>query len=367
MPQADDLYKVIGEQIDALEASNEPMAANEPTDTAVDAPATETPAPAEPEAKTPHEGRDEKGRFAPKAKVQETPQAAGQPSPDSAPPPPGPAAAAPAPTPELKAPQSWKAGIREKWATLPAEVQQEVNRRERETTIALQEASEARKGWQTFRETVAPFEAMIRAEKTEPMQAVANLLQTAAALRTAPPVHKAALIANMVKTFGVPIEALDQALAGQTPAANQPMQGEYRDPRVDQLLAQLQGAQQQREQELHAKMASELQAFQEKSEFFEDVRNDMATLMRAAELDKRDLSLEQAYNAAIQMFHPDIAEILRQREAAKAATNAQASTARAKAASSSVRPSPATPVIPASRKMSDHEAVAAAIDALGIR
>jgi hypothetical protein len=311
------------------------------------------------EPAAPSHQRDEKGRFAPKAAQTEAPKPGGEsatPAPKEAAPvaTPAPQVGQPSqtPAPEAKAPQSWKPAAREHFARLPPEVQAEVVRRERETATVLQEAASARKLEAEFRQTVAPYEAMIRAEGGEPLKAVASLLQTAAALRTAPPHHKAQLVASLVKTFGVPVEALDAALVGEAPQQGQAAP-EYRDPRVDQLFAQMQQAQHHRQQSLVQRSQQELETFAAGREFVDDVREEMADLLEVAAKRGVALSLEDAYNRAVQL-NPDISAVLKQREAAKAATNAQASTQRARAATSSVKSQPAgAPHAPQSRGLRD--------------
>jgi hypothetical protein len=311
----------------AFDQSSEPepaaTSAEQPAEAPTPEPAAEpASAPEAPEAKAVRE-RSPDGKFATKKAA---------PAAD-------PAAPAPAPAPvaeTYKPPQSWKAQIRERWASLPPEVQAEVVRREREVEGNLRESAEAKKGWSQFRETVTPYEAMLRAEGVDPIRAVGSLLQTMAALRTAPPQHKAAMVANMVKSFGVPIDALDAALVGE---ASQPQsQAPYRDPRVDQLFSRLEQAQAARQQQTQAQAQQEIQSVAGE-EFFEDVREDMADLIDAASRRGVALSLKDAYSRAVKL-NPATSEVLAQRDAAKAATTANAATAAARKASSSVRPNP---------------------------
>ncbi|HAM41749.1 MAG TPA: hypothetical protein DCP69_10565 [Candidatus Omnitrophica bacterium] len=240
--------------------------------------------------------------------------------------------------PAIKAPQSWKPLAREKWASIPAEVQAEVARREREVTTTLQEVAKTRKEHAEFAQTVAPYMGMIQAESSTPIQAVANLLQTAAALRTAPPAHKAQLVAQLVKQFGVPIDALDAALSGQAMPQGQAQQ-QYRPPEdtakiVEQVIAKrLEAVQASRAEK-------ELSTFADSHEFFADVREDMADLIEVASRRNVAMTPEQAYTRAIAL-HPEIGDVLKQRDSAKASATAQATTQRAKAAASSVKSSPA--------------------------
>lgn len=346
------------------ETAQPPAPVDHPAPVEPAAQAAEAPV-AEPTEKTSAAGRDEHGRFT--AKPKET-SAAAKPTAKDAPSaklagqratggPPGgarqegvlsPARAEPPATPPpdaaepLRAPQSWKPAAREKWSGLPEDIKSEVLRVDREVRAAMQESAEAKRSWQAFRDVVSPFEGMIRAEGGEPLRAVASLLQTAAALRTAAPGHKAQLIASIVRSYGVPIDALDQALAGQAPgvgAGGAPGGGELRDPRFDQFLAQLEASKAQRQQELATRLQKELADFAQAHEFFEDVRADMARLVRSYAEDGVSLSLDDAYQRAVRM-NPELAEVLRQREAAKAANASQASTQRAATAAASVKSTP---------------------------
>jgi hypothetical protein len=74
-------------------------------------------------------------------------------------------------------------------------------------------------------------------------------------------------------------------------------------------------------------------------EFFEDVRQDMADLIEVAQRRGVALTLKDAYTRAVGL-HPEISKVVSQRAAAAARTPAGA-TQRARAASSSVRSSPA--------------------------
>jgi hypothetical protein len=263
-----------------------------------------------------------------------------------------PAAQVKPPEPELKAPQSWTPAEREHFAKAPNEVRQAVLRREKEIGVALQESTNARRFHQDFHQAVSPFMGMIQAEGGEPLGAVKNLLQTAAALRTAPPAHKAKLVADIIRQFGVPIETLDAHLAGDEPQANQ--QQQQFDPRtIAQQVEQqiMQRMQQSRAQQAQVQGQRELESFYSKQpEFFEDVRDIMADII---EVDARNksrlpdghpsklpLPLDEAYNRACKL-HPEISKVREQREEAERAKARNASTQRAAAAASSVKSQPA--------------------------
>lgn len=255
--------------------------------------------------------------------------------------------------PAAKAPQSWRPEVREKWAALPPEVQAEVARIDREVRQTMQTAAEARKGWDSFREVVGPYEALIRAEGGEPLKAVGSLLQTAAALRTAPPAMKAKLVANIIQQYGVPVDVLDAALSGQAPAAPTPGAAPQLDPEA--LLQQaeqrvFQRIQGQQQQVLTQRAQAEAAAFINggEAEFIDEesggvrIRDLMANFLDAAGRSGVRLTLKDAYERACSL-HPEVSKVLEQRKAAQTATATQAATQRARDAASSVRSRPAAP------------------------
>lgn len=305
--------------------------------------------------------RDEKGKFAAKAKAEATeapkpatvtPTAKPEPGAVTATPEVKPATTTQTPPPEMKAPQSWKPDEREAWAQMPPKAREAALRREKEITSALQEAAPLKKFQADFQQAVAPFEAMIRAEGGEPIRAVGSLMQTAAALRTAPASHVAGLISTIVKQFGTDrfgaqfIAQLDDALSGgqgqqaQRPDAFDPAQ--LRQQIKNELLQDFQG---QRQQVASQKAQQEVTEFASKAEFFEDVRADMLDIMASASSRGVVLTLQQAYDKACKL-DDRVFEVLQQRKAAEAANASQASTQQAlqksKNAASSVKSQPAS-------------------------
>jgi len=247
--------------------------------------------------------------------------------------------------PEVKAPQSWKPALREHWAKVPPEIQAEVVRREREVQSALQEASEAKRTAGAFQQVLSPYMGMIQAEGQDPIKAVAGLLQTAAALRTAPPAHKAALVAQIITGYGISTEDINAVLQGQQPAQGQPQAPQHFDPEAIARQAEervRQSFAQQARQHQMRQADNELQAFisSGKAEFFEDVKHIMGSLMAAAHDAKISLTLEDAYAQAVAMS-PDLKPVLQQRSESAQRASQVAAAQRAKAAASSIKTTPA--------------------------
>ena len=264
-----------------------------------------------------------------------------------------------------KPPASWKPAAREKWGALPEEARAEVLRRESEVSKALNETAEARKYADSMRQAVEPYRAQILAEGSTPERAVANLLQTAQALRTAPPAHKAQLVASMIRDFGVPLDGLVAALSGEQPpsGAGQRAPSSF-DPAEmagqvkAQLLAELT---QQREAAMVARATTDVDSFLAEKEFGEDLRPDMADVIEAAARRGVTMSLEDAYNRAARL-HPDVSKVFEQRQAAERAAKAQASTQRSRLAASSVKSNPGTTPVPSGGKSDLRSVLEAAFD-----
>jgi hypothetical protein len=349
-------------------ASREPAPAPEPVAEPAPEPAAAAAPASEPESGEPSKAepkRDGKGRFIvpPKAKPAASEKApasavpAGQGGAVSVPPPVVGAAPPVSPALEaLKPPQDWRAQAREKWGTLPREVQEEALRLHVETKKTLSDMAEVRKNFQIYQQATQPYEAMIRAEGLEPHQAVGFLLQREAALRTAPMQTRAQIIAHGIKTFLGTDEQAIKLLADAldaSPQQGQPRQQQQFDP--NQIIAQaeqrlMQRLTETRNQHLSSSAESEVETFRASHEFMEEpdpetgltVAEDMANLMAAGAAKNKDMSFDDAYRLAIRR-HSVANKIVQQREAAKAATAKAATTQASRAASSSLKSEPSGP------------------------
>lgn len=234
-----------------------------------------------------------------------------------------------------RAPASWKPEVREHWTQLPDTVRSEINRREVEVQRTLQESAEARKNYDAVMKTISPYEAFIKAEGSNPIQAIDNLMSTAARLRTGTAPELAQLVAGIVNQFGIGrfgnnfIEQLDSALAGQSPQMNH-QQSEIeqvlnqRLAPVQQMLSQFQQAQVQQQQFAQQQAANEVEQFISQAEFGNDVREDMADILEVAQRRGINMTLQDAYKKAV-MMNDNVRSVLTQRsQAQKAQTQTQA-------------------------------------------
>ena len=354
----DTLHDTVAAAYDEVEkaaAASDPAPAPEPTP--AHEPVREETPPASEDAPADGPARDEHGRFAPAKKDAAVPVKPPEVKPVAPvvppvvpvkPPEVKPVAPVVPPDPAVRAPQAWKALAREHWAKVPSEVQQELLRREREVNQRLAQGAEHRSFYEQFHNMVKPYEPLLAADGSNPLQTAASLFQTAAALRTGAPWQRAQVAANIVRAYGVDIDMLAQALDGAPAPAGQQAQAGMRDPRVDQLIAERERERQQaayRQQQEEARAAAEYQAryaqFAETHEFFEDVREDMAMLVVLKGRQGVDIDDEEAYKMAVNL-HPELVEIQRQREELAAATNPNGSTARSAAAAVSLKPGTAS-------------------------
>jgi hypothetical protein len=245
-----------------------------------------------------------------------------------------------------RAPASWRPDVREHWGQLPEPVRAEIQRREVEVQRTLQESAEARKNYDAVMRTVAPYEAFIRAEGSNPIQAIDNLMATAAKLRTGTAPELASMVAGIVNQFGIGrfgngfIQALDSALAGQAPVVD-PQQAameqvlNQRLAPVQQMLTQFQQAQVAQQERIAQAAQSEVETFLDRAEFGNDVREEMADLMESASRRGQNLTLPEAYHKAC-LLNDRVRTVLQGRLQAKGAQQQTSAAQRARAAAVSV-------------------------------
>jgi hypothetical protein len=245
-----------------------------------------------------------------------------------------------------RAPASWRPDVREHWGQLPEPVRAEIQRREVEVQRTLQESAEARKAYDAVMRTVAPYEAFIRAEGSNPIQAIDNLMATAAKLRTGTAPELASMVAGIVNQFGIGrfgngfIQSLDAALAGQSPVVD-PQQAameqvlNQRLAPVQQMLTQFQQAQQMQQERVAQAAQSEVEQFLDRAEFGNDVREDMADIMETAARRGQNISLSDAYKKAC-LMNDRVLSVLRARKQAKSAQTQTQAAQRARSAAVSV-------------------------------
>ena len=297
--------------------------------------------------------RDEKGRFQPKEAAQEATPPKGrqrQTAPAELEPPEKKAVAPVKPDPVDQVPASVKPEHAEDWKQTPRSIREEFKRREAEQYAFMEQTKHQRAALQQIQEAVQPYQALLQAEGGSVPTALRNYLQAATLMRQGSPLAKAQWIAKLTRTFTSQehLGLLDQAIAAeygvngaqpptQEPAAYNAPRQEFRDPRVDELLANQQRQQQMEWQQGYESAQQDYQQWtaEKQPEFLPWVRNKMATLLETAARDNEELGFEEAYDAACRT-HPEVRKILLQRE--EAARAQPSAVQRSRRAALSLRP-----------------------------
>ena len=297
--------------------------------------------------------RDESGRFKPKPEAQEAEPPKGRTrqsaqaeleTPEAKP-----EKALPKADPVENLPASFKPGMLEDWKNVPRTVKEEIHRRESEQYALLEQTKGQRAALQQIQEAVAPYQALLQAEGGSVPTALRNYLQAATLMRQGSPLAKAQWIAKLTKTFTAQehLGLLDQALGAEfgvngVQAPTQEPNGyarpqDFRDPRVDQMLAERQQAQEIEFQQGFQAAQAEKDAWvsEKQPEFLPWVKNRMATLLETAARDNEELGFDEAYEAACRT-HPEVRKILQQRE--EAARTQPSAVQRSRRAAVSLRP-----------------------------
>lgn len=246
-------------------------------------------------------------------------------------------AVAPKAPQELKAPSQWKPQVREKWNSLPREVQEEVLRRESDNLRLIGSVGQKIKFADEVTQQLAPFAERLQGNGVPPGAFVADVFATVKSLASGTMEEKAAVVANIVQSYGIDLRMLDSLLAQRLSAP--PPHPEVLQARQMAARAQAIMQQQTQQQEAVAEQTANQTLMQfssdPKNEFFDDVREMMADLLEAG----RASTLQEAYQACI-WANPDTRKILLQREAEQRAASRGGRVAQARRASSSVHGSP---------------------------
>jgi hypothetical protein len=185
-----------------------------------------------------------------------------------------------APVTEVKAPRMWAPEVREKFASLPEDVRNEVLKRETMIDKKLSETASERQIAQSFISVVEPFDSYFKEAGLNPFQAVNEMLGYGQILKKGTAQQKASLISQIIQNNGVDLTELDNALAAQLSAPKV-------DPAIQNRLNHLERELQQRDQmsmqHQTSTINSTIDAFANdpKNEFFEDVAGNMIAILNA--------------------------------------------------------------------------------------
>jgi hypothetical protein len=296
----------------------------------VEAPAVEPETPAAESVVDRGDGRRPDGKFAPKVKEiapEKEPAArteAKAPPKEGASPDPQAAAQPDQPIPErdvTRPPSTWKPTARAEWEKLPPTVKAEIHRRESDFMNGQSQLLPDAKFGKSVGEIVAPYRMLIESEGGTPERAIHDLLRTAAALRLGTQEQKAQTLLGVIKQYGVDLSRYlpQPGQIGQPPA--QP--GPVADPRVDQLIGQLNYERQQRAQQEQSQLEGTVTGWMNQQDaqgqplrpYLGDVMSEMGALVpqirQANPSLGHDQVLQQAYETAT-WGNPEIRQLLLQ-------------------------------------------------------
>lgn len=239
----------------------------------------------------------------------------------------------------VSAPAGWSPAAREKWGNIDPDLQQEIIRRESAYSAGIQKYAEAGKLGNAISEVLSPYSSIIAMEGADTVTAVQNLAQTAAVLRQGSPQQKAQLVYEIIGTYGVDVEMVDNMLAGE-PVLSPEMTAFHQqiDQKLEPINNFMQGMrahQQTAATQTLEQLNQENEAFvmDPANEFIDDVKADMADLLDLAANRGIDMSMKEAYDKACRM-NPQVQEVLTARAKRQAMEEEQAKL-KAKAAAAS--------------------------------
>jgi len=199
---------------------------------------------------------------------------------------------------------------REVWNEVPDAVKAEITKREQDYERGIMKYSQNAKRAEMMDQMLGPYQQLFSINGG-PGKTLPGLLQVASQLQMGTPQQKASTVASLIKQFGVDIGTLDNLLVGEAPP-QEVLQQQTIEQQVQQGIARWQQAQAAQAQQYTAQQVNtELQQFASdpQNEFYADVRSDMADLLDMAARRNQSMTLQQAYERAVQI-HPQISQII---------------------------------------------------------
>lgn len=208
-------------------------------------------------------------------------------------------------------PSTWTAKGKADFNKLPDHIQEEVLKRESDFHNGIQGYKERAEYGEKINRVIQPYEAIIRASNSTPEQAISNLLDAAYRLNTGSQEQKTQTFMQLARQYNIDLAALNQ------PQEEKPAYVQQLEQQLAQLQHGIQSQQQYVQQQNASEVNSSIEQFRNESDesgspkhlYFDDVRDEMADRLEAAARNGRQLSLQEAYDAAV-WARPDIRETL---------------------------------------------------------
>jgi hypothetical protein len=216
------------------------------------------------------------------------------------------------PSDEAVPPATWTAEAKEMFSGLDPVLQQEVLKREKDYAQGIQKHADAAKTADAYEQVIAPYKAMIAAEGSNPVQAIASLFNTAYQLRSGTPEQKAQLILQLANQYGADLSQV-------TPSQDE---DEYVDPEIKSLKDEISSLKQTTQSQMQAAQNQQLVSLQQqidafskdpKNVHFEKVQSTMSSLLTSGGA----TTLEEAYDKSLYLV-PEIRESIIQEQVKEA-------------------------------------------------
>lgn len=254
-------------------------------------------------------GRDEQGRFAPRAAERAEPIQEAE------------------PPVWRRPPASWKKEYHDIWQKADPKMQEYAWQREEQMRAGVEPLLSKAQFADAMQEAIEPYLPTIQGMGLTPEKAVSALMQADYTLRTAPPQQKMQLFAQLAQSYGINLGAM-----GANPQA---VPQNSVDPLVWQLQNELNnvrgevmGWKQQQEMQQNQQLLGEINQFSLKADHFEEARPTMIQLLQSGMAE----TLEDAYEKAIRL-NPDLFDqVSKAQQAEQAAKQAKEYNRAAKAA-----------------------------------
>jgi hypothetical protein len=251
-------------------------------------------------------GRDDRGRFAPKA--EEPPQEAEPPV-------------------WRRPPASWRKDFHDVWQKADPKMQEYAWQREEQMRAGVEPLLAKAQFADTMQEAIEPYLPTIQGMGLTPEKAVSALMQADYTLRTAPPQQKMQLFAQLAQSYGINLGAMGANPQAAPQNSVDPLVWQLQNE-LNNVRGEVMGWKQQQEMQQNQQLLGEINQFSLKADHFEEARPTMIQLLQSGMAE----TLEQAYDKAIRL-NPDLFEqVSKAQQAEQAAKQAKEYNRAAKAA-----------------------------------
>jgi len=251
-------------------------------------------------------GRDDRGRFAPKA--EESLQEAEPPV-------------------WRRPPASWRKDFHDVWQKADPKMQEYAWQREEQMRAGVEPLLAKAQFADTMQEAIEPYLPTIQGMGLTPEKAVSALMQADYTLRTAPPQQKMQLFAQLAQSYGINLGAMGANPQAAPQNSVDPLVWQLQNE-LNNVRGEVMGWKQQQEMQQNQQLLGEINQFSLKADHFEEARPTMIQLLQSGMAE----TLDEAYDKAIRL-NPDLFEqVSKAQQAEQAAKQAKEYNRAAKAA-----------------------------------